>query len=123
MFEFYYRFYNRTGPYAVGLLFGYFMYKNKNINRINGRKLPWLITSCGWVVSTITGLVLVYGMGDYYSVNLGCLAKDAQCFSTAGAVLYAAFARAAWGAVIAWIIFACHTGYAGKFPNVYTTKL
>ena len=96
------------------------MYKYKNINRINGRKLPWLIVSCGWVVSTITALVLVYGIGDYFVVDMDCRTPGTQCFSTAGAILYATFARAAWGVVIGWIIFACHTGYGGKFPNANT---
>lgn len=108
MSEFYTQSYSRTGPYAVGLLFGYYMYKYKDISRINGRKLPWFIVSCGWFISTTTALVLVFGLAVFY-------------ISATGAILYAAFARAVWGAVIGWIIFACHTGYGGKFSNAYTT--
>ena len=115
MFEFYYRFYNRSGPYVVGLLLGFFMFKHSDINRINGNKIPWYIIVSGWIVSTITALLLVYGLGNYYQVDLSCVFEEKQCFPTAGAVLYAAFARAVWGGVIGWIIFACHTGYGGNF--------
>ena len=115
MFEFYYRFYNRSGPYVVGLLLGYFIYKNSDINRKKGRKIPIFILLCGWLISTITALALVYGLGNYYQVDLSCIfEKDKQCFPTAGAVLYAAFARSAWSVVVGWVIFVCHTGYGGK---------
>ena len=113
--KFYDRFYNRMGPYVIGLMLGYFMYNNQDINRLNGRKLHLYIVVCGWISSTITGLVLVYGVVNYYQVDLSCVTGTKQCFSTAGAVLYAAFARASWGSVVAWIIFACHTGYAGEY--------
>ena len=116
MFEFYYRFYNRSGPYVVGLLLGYFIYKNSDINRKKGRKIPIYILICGWLISTITALALVYGLGNYYQVDLSCIfEKDKQCFPTAGAVLYAAFARTAWSVVVGWVIFVCHTGYGGEY--------
>ena len=116
MFEFYYRFYNRAGPYVVGLLLGFYMQKNLDINRTKGKKLPLYIVICGWIVSTATALALVYGVHNYYEVDLSCvLEADKQCFPTAGAVIYAAFARSAWGVVVGWVIFACHTGYGGVY--------
>ena len=113
MFEFYYRFYNRAGPYVVGLLLGFFMSKNQNINRKKGRKLPLYVVICGWTLSTATALSLVFGVHNYYAVNLSCVFENKQCFPTAAAIIYAAFARAAWGAAVGWVIFACHTGYGG----------
>jgi hypothetical protein len=118
MFEFYYRFYNRAGPYVVGLLLGFFMYKHSNINRTNGIKIPWYIVVCGWIISSVSAMLLVYGVGNYYQVDLSCVFQDKQCFPTAGAVLYAAFARPVWAVVVGWIIFACHAGYGGKYNLV-----
>jgi hypothetical protein len=89
------------------------MYKNQHINRENGKKLHVYIVTCGWLMSTGIALVLVRGVTNYHRVDLSCLIPNHQCFSTVEAVLYAAFARTAWGAVIGWIIFACHTGYGG----------
>ena len=94
------------------------MHKNRNINRKNGEKLPLYIVVAGWIISTATAVVLVYGVGSYYQVDLSCVFQNKQCFPTAGAVLYAAFARPAWGVVIGWVIFACHTGYGGKPRHV-----
>ena len=115
--EFYYRFYNRSSPYIVGLLFGYFMHKNPNIGREKGQKLSWLVVAIGWITSTAIALVLIYGVGNYFRIDLGCPNKD--CYSQVGAVLYSSFARAVWGIVIAWIIFACRTGYGGRFSMTY----
>ena len=114
MFEFYYRFYNRAGPYVVGLLLGFFMQKNQDINRTKGRKLPSYIVTSGWVISTATALALVYGVHNYYIVDMSCIFESEQCFPTAAAVIYAAFARSAWGVVVGWVIFACHSGYGGE---------
>ena len=110
------------GPYVVGLLLGFYMQKNQNINRTKGRKLPIYVVIGGWIVSTATALALVYGVHNYYGVDLSCIFEpDKQCFPKASAIIYAAFARSAWGVVVGWVIFACHTGYGGEYMRIMTT--
>merc|ERR1712038_1082722 len=78
----------RFNEYFVGLLLGFFMQKNQDINRTKGRKLPSYIVASGWIISTATALALVYGVHNYYIVDMSCIFENKQCFPTAAAVIY-----------------------------------
>ena len=57
-------------------------------------------------------LALVYGLEEDWKIDFKCLG-NATCYGKAETVIYAMFARLAWAMCVAWVIFACESGYAG----------
>ncbi|KAK3607209.1 hypothetical protein CHS0354_031706 [Potamilus streckersoni] len=91
--------YCRIGPYIVGILTGYILFKtdcNVKIGRI--RNLV------GWLTATGIALAVLYGL---YSPN------NNNSLSIGVSALYMSLARTAWGVALAWVIFACATGNGG----------
>jgi hypothetical protein len=68
-----------------------------------------VVNMLGWAVATTFAMLYLYGV---YSSNTGTkhLNEDVS------ALYYATF-RTAWGLAIAWVIFACATGYGGKLKQ------
>lgn len=66
----------------------------------------WQVVA-GWTTSTVVALLLVLGMWSYNVVP-----PKAQ-YDIMTQLTYAGLSRPAWGAVLAWIIYACHYGYGG----------
>ena len=58
-------------------------------------------------MAAVAGLLLVYGFHGNY--------RDVETLSHDVGALYYACGRAAWGAVCAWVCFACGHGYGGEF--------
>jgi hypothetical protein len=58
----------------------------------------------GWALATAAALLVLYGLYD--SDGNDNLSGDV-------AALYNATSRTAWGMAVAWVIFACATGYGG----------
>ncbi|KAJ0180859.1 hypothetical protein K1T71_002944, partial [Dendrolimus kikuchii] len=85
----------RLGPYLVGMLTGWILFKTNLKIRMN-RKYAWL----GWAVCTATLLFLIFGL---YRTEL----------TVWGAALYSALSHSLWAACIGWIIIACSTGHGG----------
>lgn len=63
----------------------------------------------GWTISIIFGLYSVFGLYDY--------ARTGEISST-HRILYTLFGRNAYVISIAWITFACATGYGGFFFHI-----
>ncbi|GFN98498.1 nose resistant to fluoxetine protein 6-like [Plakobranchus ocellatus] len=113
--------YCRIGPYLVGMITGYLLYRtdcNVRMSRclrnfevkhcafIQIRSLYAKLTNCvGWAIAWAVGLATVYGLYEN---------TDGHPVSSEVAALYNAMARIAWGAAVSWVIFACATGYGGK---------
>lgn len=96
--------YCRMGPYLVGILLGYMMY---DLNEPVSLSKKWVIV--GWI-STLTSLLfIIYAM---WPANRGILPTVGE------AAAYGALARTIWGVGLAWITFACMTGYGG-FINTF----
>jgi len=112
---FYIQFYTRSTPYIWGIIFGYIMFKCQHIDRKKGTKLPMFMVAAGWIFSTTVCLTTVFGLAQYWPINLGCVGKrgDPECFTMAAAVTWAAFGRLAWAMGVSWVMFACITGYGG----------
>lgn len=72
----------------------------------------------GWAIATTCALLVLYGLYD--SEGKEKLGVDASA-------LYNATSRTAWGIAIAWVIFACSTGYGGRqlfnFPDLNSYRI
>ncbi|XP_060604940.1 nose resistant to fluoxetine protein 6-like isoform X2 [Ruditapes philippinarum] len=101
--------YTRVAPYVVGFYTGYLLYKTKN-----NVKIPKVVNILGWAVATTFAMLSLYGV---YSSDTGTkhLNEDVSAF------YYATF-RTAWGLAIAWVIFACATGYGGPVNSLLSWK-
>ena len=94
--------YCRIGPYLVGILLGYIIYKGYSIKV--SKFLNIILYGLLWILAAILGLATVYGFyGDYHGYPV----------STAGNIAYFMFARTAWGVALALVLYACHYGYGG----------
>lgn len=66
-----------------------------------------VLVCVNWALCLALLLALTYGLYPYHS--------DARLVSPPEiAALYAAAARLAWGAGVAWVAFACLTGWGGE---------
>lgn len=59
----------------------------------------------GWALSTVLGLTSVFGLYNY--------ARTGEISATVR-ILYALFGRNAFALSLAWVTFACATGYGGE---------
>ncbi|XP_060083819.1 nose resistant to fluoxetine protein 6-like [Ylistrum balloti] len=103
--------YTRIAPYMVGILLGYLLYSNDCRARLNRVKV-----FIGWSLAIVLGMLPVYGLYHYYHdvTNESSLAVSA---------LYISCSRLSWALAIAWIIYACATGYGGPVNNILSWKL
>ncbi|XP_015839400.1 nose resistant to fluoxetine protein 6-like [Tribolium castaneum] len=92
--------YARFGPYVIGMLAGYFLYKIKT-NKIRIHLKSWHVITL-WLVF-ITGLVACVWAG--YPLNV---ATEEDRW---GSSLYLAFNRPAWAVAVVGVIFLCVSGY------------
>ncbi|XP_071119326.1 nose resistant to fluoxetine protein 6-like [Haliotis cracherodii] len=99
MLKYYMKPYTRIGPYIVGLWVGYLLYKTDC-----KYKMSKTVTLLGWAIATAVALAVLYGLYD--DANGHHLTVDAAAF-------YNAVHRTAWGACVAWVVFACATGNGG----------
>ncbi|XP_076436701.1 nose resistant to fluoxetine protein 6-like [Babylonia areolata] len=106
--DYYIKPYNRMGPYIIGMLTGYFLF------RTNCKvKISKVVNLLCWAAATATALAVLYGL---YEQNQGHpLTRPLQAF-------YNAMARPAWGASVAWVIFACVTGNGGFVNTILSWK-
>ncbi|XP_069136396.1 nose resistant to fluoxetine protein 6-like [Argopecten irradians] len=99
----YNKMYARIAPYIVGMLLGYLLHKTDCKVTLSKAKVV-----LGWSLSTVIGLILVY---DRFKTSLGV------------SMVYIAFCRFAWSLVVAWVIFACTTGYGGLVDSILSWVL
>lgn len=100
MTEIYFKPWARIGPYVVGFFTGYVLYRTDC-----KVKMSKLINLAGWVIASAMAMSVLYGL----FVPDG----TAPDFSTGVSALYNATSRTAWALSVAWVIFACATGYGG----------
>nr|KAG5692737.1 hypothetical protein BaRGS_033848 [Batillaria attramentaria] len=91
--------YCRMGPYIVGMLTGYLLYRTDCRLRINK-----MVNLLCWAVAAACALAVLYGLYETSHGHLVSLPVSA---------LYNAVNRTVWGACVAWVIFACVTGNGG----------
>ncbi|XP_033747494.1 nose resistant to fluoxetine protein 6-like [Pecten maximus] len=106
----YNKMYTRIAPYIVGMLLGYILHRTDCKVKLSKVKLL-----LGWSFAIATGLSVVYGL--YYYFRHGYNA------SLETSVIYLAFSRFAWSLAVAWVIFACSTGYGGIINSLLSWKV
>ncbi|KAK3607208.1 hypothetical protein CHS0354_031705 [Potamilus streckersoni] len=97
--QLYIRPYCRMGPYIVGILTGYILFKTDC-----KVKLSRILNLVGWLIATGVALAVLYGL---YNPN------NEHTMSTRVSALYLSTARTAWCMALAWVIFSCATGNGG----------
>ncbi|KAF0307440.1 Nose resistant to fluoxetine protein 6 [Amphibalanus amphitrite] len=97
----------RAGPYLVGLYMGWVLHK------IRGRKivLPVPVVAIGWLTASLTACLIVYGLFDQPTVP-----------PQATNIIYPMLSRTAWSVCLAWVVFACVTGYGGVVNSILSWK-
>ncbi|GBN19093.1 hypothetical protein AVEN_30367-1, partial [Araneus ventricosus] len=90
--------YARIGPYLVGIVLGYILFRRKEQET---RKFGLIALSAGWIIAS--GLTLACLFGPYH-----------QHFSLATRTFYNAFHHTCFAASLAWVIYVCLTGQGGK---------
>lgn len=102
----------RVGPYAVGIYTGYLLYKTDckwKMPKLQARVLNLL----GWTVATAFAMLVLYGL---YSPD----GKPDLDLNTSA--FYNATSRTAWGIAVAWVVFACASGYGGPVNALLSWK-
>ncbi|XP_029168174.1 nose resistant to fluoxetine protein 6-like [Nylanderia fulva] len=95
----------RAGPYFVGTITGYILFKTKC-----QLKLPTGVELIGWVLSAMIMFSVVYGL---YPGNLTVLVSS----------VYAALAHTAWAMAVAFIVIQCCTGSARMIDSLLSLRL
>ncbi|XP_060080501.1 nose resistant to fluoxetine protein 6-like [Ylistrum balloti] len=96
--------YCRMGPYVVGVIIGYILYKTGRNYKIN-----WVVNIIIWIVMSALACVILYGIYPEMS---------GSTTSVEVSTLYNALHRTVWGAIVCWVVFACVTGNGG-FVNTF----
>ncbi|XP_045133269.1 O-acyltransferase like protein-like [Portunus trituberculatus] len=68
---------------------------------------PLIILPLYFTKKFVTGLLVVFGMFSYNRVVVP------MPYEVMTQLVYGGGHRLAWGAVLAWVVFACHNGYGG----------
>ncbi|KAK7497006.1 hypothetical protein BaRGS_00011742 [Batillaria attramentaria] len=100
--EYYIKPYCRMGPYIIGLIAGYILYRYGSKIRMNK-----IVVAIGWLAATGMALGSLFGLYDASKIT------DRVPLEVWESALWNAVGRTAWGISIAWVIIACHAGYGG----------
>ncbi|KAL5012342.1 hypothetical protein ScPMuIL_010893 [Solemya velum] len=102
--QYYERPYCRIGPYVIGVITGYILYRTEC--KIKLKKMYVIL---GWCIASICILSVFFGLYEYMHGNRISIEVDA---------LYNSTHRIVWAIGLCWIIFASATGYGG-FVNEF----
>ncbi|KAF8797101.1 Nose resistant to fluoxetine protein 6 like protein [Argiope bruennichi] len=99
--------YTRVGPYLLGLVLAYYLYKWK---QNNPQKLKSTTLAAGWAIASAIALACLFGL---YHQNL----------STVGAGFYNGLNRIGFALGLSWVIFVCVTGQGGVVNSLLSWKV
>lgn len=88
----------RMGPFIVGVLAGYIIYKCKNNPQF---KLDKMLNIIGWLVSLFSLALMLFGYWPNFETN------PAKHLNRVENILYQSTSRIIWAAALAFIIFSC----------------
>uniref|UniRef100_A0A1I8EDE3 Acyl_transf_3 domain-containing protein n=1 Tax=Wuchereria bancrofti TaxID=6293 RepID=A0A1I8EDE3_WUCBA len=97
----------RAAPYIIGLLLGHHLAKIQTKNFSNTQHSTIFLT-CGWILATCLAFISMYGL---YPILTNLEWKLYY-------LIYGALHRTTFAVAIAWLIYACHNGYA-SFINAF----
>lgn len=99
----------RMGPYIIGIIGGYILYKLDCKLKINK-----ILNLCIWLGAAGVACAIVYGL-------YGPIKQDNPLSNDVSA-LYNATHRTMWGICICWVIIACATGNGGYINTLLSWK-
>lgn len=103
----------RMPPYIIGILLGWLLHKTRNKNiHINKCLLVG-----GWILATLFGLVVIYGMFPYVDE------KEVPVINPFVRVSYGVLHHSVWAIAVGWVIFVCTHGYGGFINRFLSWKL
>ncbi|KAK7497004.1 hypothetical protein BaRGS_00011740 [Batillaria attramentaria] len=102
MNEYYIKPYCRMGPYIVGLIAGYLLYRCGTKIRMHK-----VVVVVGWLAATGIAVSSLFGLYDATKFT------DREPMEVWQSALYNALGRTAWSISVAWVIIACVWGYGG----------
>lgn len=108
MQEIYFKPWTRIGPYVIGFLTGYLLFVTDC-----KVKMSKVANALGWLIATTLALLVLYGL--YTPDGTPNLGEDTSA-------LYNATFRTVWGICVAWVIFACATGYGGPVNSLLSWR-
>ncbi|KAK3913371.1 Nose resistant to fluoxetine protein 6 [Frankliniella fusca] len=94
----------RLGPYLIGMITGWLLFKTKG--RI---RMPIAVVLLGWALSLLCLVSLVYGLLH-------------QKLGIATSAAYVSLGHTAWGAALGWIVVACYTGHGGYINQLLSFR-
>ncbi|KAI8505979.1 hypothetical protein Bbelb_163320 [Branchiostoma belcheri] len=109
--EYYIKPWVRIGPYLVGMLVGWVLYKTRELReeiKRDEKMVLWLVC-IGWCTATATALAVVYGM---YGVYNGAV------LTYSGNLFFVTVHRVIWAMAIGWMVVACYHGYGGVVNTI-----
>jgi hypothetical protein len=105
--------YHHIAPYCLGTFIGYLILRHQ--------KTPFLISkwtqSILWVLAPASSLFVLFVTKDWNTFDLKITP------SLTVSILYSVFQRILWSFGIAWVSFACATGYGGIVNDILSFKL
>ncbi|CAL1546666.1 unnamed protein product [Lymnaea stagnalis] len=93
----------RVGPYALGLILGFMLFKTRSQARLHK-----ILVTFGWMISIGGALALVYVTYDYTKNGVTSLSWTDNSINA-----YEILRSPMWAICIGWVIFACASGYGG----------
>ncbi|XP_068082889.1 nose resistant to fluoxetine protein 6 [Anabrus simplex] len=99
---------NRLSPYLIGLSLGFVLDQLRHRDIALSRF--WVAT--GWVVSSTLFLAITFG--PYKMMQMD------YTYNAVEMAAYGGLHRLVWGAAVAWLVFACHTGHGGIVNSILT---
>ncbi|KAK3701463.1 hypothetical protein QZH41_014540 [Actinostola sp. cb2023] len=135
--------YCRIAPYLVGIILGYVFFADKSHAFV--KKLRPVIANAailiiivviiiiviivlyfqipqtvffvvGWCIAFIAAFSPLYGVYKVVKIH-------PESFTEAENIIYATFSRFSWAVALAWVIYACHTGYGGEHGLQLTVSM
>uniref|UniRef100_A0A0N5AGU8 NRF domain-containing protein n=1 Tax=Syphacia muris TaxID=451379 RepID=A0A0N5AGU8_9BILA len=100
--------YIRCIPYVAGLIVGYFL--NHRSSKVEFKKK---YVAVAWILSSVFGLWSIFGLFPY--------ARTGE-ISTFTYVAYVLFGRSCYSLSLAWITYACASGYGGPVNTILSWK-
>lgn len=94
----------RCQPYIVGVGLGYLLHHTRS--GLSYRPPRWAVAA-GWLAAAGAAVAVVYG------VDVRGMLASGERPSAAADAAYSALYRLAWGAALAWVVFACSRGLGG----------
>lgn len=104
----YYVPYQHLGPYCIGIFIGYLMQAKKPPKRIHP-----VIQVLAWIVTFAVSSTVLFGLHEWNNGN--------DPGKVTGA-MYAALCRVCWTSALAWITYACSSGYGGVLTKLLSWK-